>query len=315
MLIFIYSQNHSLFIGNELISFLHIYFANSIKGYSTFFSFFHLLYLFLERLNAFRKKSRIYRAAISKYIKLVFFADFSWVYHDSWDVDHFICSFFTFYWENIGNSCSSFLSAFNWTLLTIYSWFFKIFEESMNKFMDFGSYFELVHQADRLVIGLWTKWKNFCLASGCLWDLAFGNLSHIWLQNIDWDIVFCFDSFDDSFELLMHSFFNASIWKLQNNVKIVNIFSNIDQKLVDVLFMIFEFNLFCFYSFFDGGILLCQHAQLFNLVKNLLLFFLELRNPRAIACWAIHWFSRTIIQSYFWCLYSFFICLFFHLLR
>jgi len=55
--------------------------------------------------------------------------------------------------------------------------------------------------------------------------------------------MFGFDLFDEGFELLMDGFFDSSVWELKDDVKVVNILADVDQKLVDVVLMVFEFQL------------------------------------------------------------------------
>ena len=64
------------------------------------------------------------------------------------------------------------------------------------------------------MIRFWAKWKNLRFASSCFWNLAGSYLSNIWFQNVDGDVVLCFDSIYDRFKLLMNSFLDSSIWKL-----------------------------------------------------------------------------------------------------
>lgn len=104
----------SLFITNQFVPFLKLEVKRNIQCHCAFFSFLHLLHLFLKYFYASRKQSFCNRNPISKYINFILFMDLTRLHTYSWNINYLRSSLFvTFYREHICYNSSTFLNAFD----------------------------------------------------------------------------------------------------------------------------------------------------------------------------------------------------------
>lgn len=108
----------------------------------------------------------------------------------------------------------------------------------MDKSMNFGHDLGLLLQENSIGVDLSPKGKDLCTTSLRLFQIIDGNFTNIGFEDIDSDIILGLESLYDGLYLLMDGFFNASIGKSEDDIEVALVDSNIDQELIDILFVI-----------------------------------------------------------------------------
>ena len=91
--------------------------------------------------------------------------------------------------------------------------------------------------------------KDLSLASGRLLYISFCDLTYIRFKDVDCYAVFLFKTSYYRLNLIVDGLLYTPVCELQNDVEVIFAHSDIDQKLIDVLQMIFKLLLFCIKKF------------------------------------------------------------------
>lgn len=104
--------------------------------------------------------------------------------------------------------------------------------------MNFGFLGRLADNLHGFNVGLWTESKDFSITSNSLFYIWVGDFANIWLEDINCQTMLFFESFNDRFQLFMNGFLNTSICKLEDDIIIIFVLSDIHQKFVYILLVI-----------------------------------------------------------------------------
>lgn len=111
----------------------------------------------------------------------------------------------------------------------------------MYKSMNFWSSIILTKILGCFNASLSSKSEDLCVAGNRVLKISGCNFSDVRFENVNSKIMFIFKPCYDGLKLLKKGLFDSSISKLEYDIKVVFIDADIDQKLIDIFFVIKEF--------------------------------------------------------------------------